>query len=70
MTGNGGLSKTRLGRMHDVMARHVESGEVPGLVMLVSCDGDIHVDVMGRQAIDGAPMQRDSIFRIASMTSR
>jgi CubicO group peptidase (beta-lactamase class C family) len=68
MTGNGGLSKTRLGRMHDVMARHIESGEVPGLVTLVSRDGDIHVDVMGRQAIDGAPMQRDSIFRIASMT--
>ena len=26
----GGLSKARLSRMHDVMAGHVERGEVPG----------------------------------------
>lgn len=32
----GGLSEARLGRMHDVMAGHVERGEVPGLVTLVS----------------------------------
>src|ERR1700682_1600558 len=68
MTGNGGLSKARLGRMHDIMATHVESGDMPGLVTLVSRDGDIHVDVIGRQAIAGAPLQRDTIFRITSMT--
>jgi hypothetical protein len=28
----GGLSKTRLGRMHDVMAGYVERGDVPGIV--------------------------------------
>ena len=28
----GGLSKGRLGRLRDVMAGHVERGEVPGLV--------------------------------------
>src|SRR5947207_13194663 len=27
----GGLSKSRLGRLHDVMASHVESGELPDL---------------------------------------
>ena len=27
--GSGGLSKARLGRMHDVMAGYVERGEVP-----------------------------------------
>src|ERR1700694_1294810 len=68
MTSNGGLSKARLGRMHDTMARHVESGEVPGLVTLVSRDGEIHVDVTGSIAFDGAPLQRDTIFRITSMT--
>ncbi len=68
MTSNGGLSKARLGRMHGIMATHVESGEVPGLVTLVSRDGEIHVDVIGSIAIDGAPMQRDTIFRITSMT--
>jgi CubicO group peptidase (beta-lactamase class C family) len=68
MTSPGGLSKTRLGRMRGVMAGHVERGDLPGLVTLVSRYGEIHVDAIGRQAIDGAPMQRDTIFRIASMT--
>src|SRR6266478_2446239 len=64
-----GLSKARLGRMHDVMAGYVERGEVPGLVTLVSRRGEVHVDVIGTQAIgDSPPMRRDTIFRISSMT--
>ena len=64
-----GLSKARLGRMHDVMASYVERGEVPGLVMLVSRRGEVHVDVIGTRAIeDPVPMRRDTIFRISSMT--
>jgi CubicO group peptidase (beta-lactamase class C family) len=68
MTSAGGLSKTRLGRMHDVMAGHVEAGDMPGMVTLVSRRGETHVDVIGSMAIDGAPMQRNTIFRITSMT--
>src|SRR5688572_15077632 len=62
------LSKPRLERMHDVMAGHVASGDIPGLVTLVSRRGEIHVDAIGKTAIGGAPMQRDTIFRLASMT--
>lgn len=68
MTSVGGLSQARLGRMHDIMASHVECGSMPGLVTLVSRQGEVHVDVIGRQAFGGEPMRRDSIFRIASMT--
>jgi CubicO group peptidase (beta-lactamase class C family) len=68
MSSASGLSATRLRRMHDVLGRHVESGRVPGLVALVSRRGEIHVEAIGKIAIGGAPMQRDSIFRIASMT--
>jgi hypothetical protein len=32
--GSGGLSKTRLARMREAMARHVESGRMPGLVAI------------------------------------
>jgi CubicO group peptidase (beta-lactamase class C family) len=65
----GGLSKKRLGRMHDVMAGHVEHGGVPGLVSLVSRRGEAHVDAIGRMTVDGSdPMRRDTIFRIASLT--
>ena len=65
----GGLSRARLGRMHDVMAGYVERGELPGLVTLVSRRGEVHVDAIGTTAIGGGdPMRRDTIFRITSMT--
>src|SRR5437764_13237065 len=65
----GGLSKARLGRMHNVMAGYVERGDVPGLVTLVSRRGEVHVDALGATAVGGHdPMRRDTIFRIASMT--
>jgi len=64
-----GLSKARLARMHHVMAGHVERGELPGLVTLVSRHGEVHVDALGMKTIGGSePMRRDTIFRIASMT--
>jgi CubicO group peptidase (beta-lactamase class C family) len=63
-----GLSKARLHRMHDIMSRHVENGSMPGLVTLVSRHGEVHLDAIGDLALGGAPMQRDTIFRIASMT--
>jgi CubicO group peptidase (beta-lactamase class C family) len=65
----GGLSKARLGRMHDVMTGYVERGEVPGLITLVSRRGEVYVDVIGTMAYgDSDPMRRDTIFRISSMT--
>ena len=64
-----GLSKTRLGRLHDVMAGFVERSEVPCLVALVSRHGEVHVDALGMKTLgDGDPVERDTIFRIASMT--
>jgi len=65
----GGFSTERLARLHAVMASHVERGYVPGLVTLVSRRGEEQVDAIGTQAVGGsAPMRRDTIFRIASMT--
>jgi CubicO group peptidase (beta-lactamase class C family) len=65
----GNLSKSRLARMHESMNRHVESGYVPGLVTLVARRGEVHVDAIGQQDVGGAaPMRRDAIFRIASLT--
>ena len=41
----------------------------PGLVTLVSRRGETHVDAIGTMAFGGSePMQRDTIFRIASVT--
>jgi hypothetical protein len=47
---NGGMSKARLSRMHDLMAGYIERGEVPGIVTLVS-------NRMG-QARPGSPWQK------------
>ena len=67
--GASGLSKARLERMHDVMAGYVDRGQVPGLVALVSRAGELRVDALGSLAVGGqSPVQRDTIFRIASMT--
>jgi CubicO group peptidase (beta-lactamase class C family) len=64
-----GLSKSRLERMHQVLSGYVERQEMPGLVALVSHHDDAHVEVLGTLAFgDPAPMKRDTIFRIASIT--
>jgi CubicO group peptidase (beta-lactamase class C family) len=64
-----GLSPTRLAKMHDTLLRHVDSGRLPGLVALISRRGDEHVDAIGTLAFDRtAPMGRDTIFRLASVT--
>src|SRR5689334_22991361 len=63
------LSKARLVRMHDVMAGHVERGDLPGLVTVVDRHGETYVDAIGTMAFgDDEPMRRDTIFRIASLT--
>ena len=64
-----GLSRVRLDRLRQVMAGHVERGAVPGVLTLVQRRGEVHVDAIGTLAAGGgAPVQRDAIFRIASMT--
>jgi CubicO group peptidase (beta-lactamase class C family) len=63
------LSTQGLARLHDAMAAHVEAGRLPGLVTLVACGDDVHIDVIGTPSfVDDAPLARDAIFRIASLT--
>jgi CubicO group peptidase (beta-lactamase class C family) len=55
--------------MHAAMAAHVERGDRPGLVTVLSRGGEVHVDAIGRLAVgDAAPMRRDTLFRLASLT--
>lgn len=64
-----GLSKVRLSRMHDILAGYIDRGQIPGLVALVSRRGEVHLDALGTLTAGGkSPVQRDTIFRIASMT--
>jgi CubicO group peptidase (beta-lactamase class C family) len=66
---DGGWSETRLERLHRVMSGYVERGEVAGLVLLLSRYGALHTEVLGSASRESrAPMQRDTLFRITSMT--
>ncbi|WP_405623797.1 serine hydrolase domain-containing protein [Streptomyces sp. NBC_00076] len=64
---NSGYSEAGLRRIRDVLARHVESGKIPGVVALVSRGEETHVEAIGTMRHDGGPpMLRDTIFRMAS----
>ena len=66
---DGGLDPEGLRRLREGMAGHVARGAVPGLVAAVARGPEVHVEVLGRQRLDDpAPMRRDTLFRITSMT--
>jgi CubicO group peptidase (beta-lactamase class C family) len=54
--------------LYGVLAECVSDGSVPGAVGLVARGDQIEIAVVGSAAVDGAPMVRDSIFRLASIT--
>src|SRR5690606_23543751 len=65
-----GLSSARLEHIGELLERHIAEGDLSGAVTLVARNGEIaHPEAHGVANIaDGAPMQTDAIFRIASMT--
>ena len=65
-----GLSAVALDRLSAALKDRVASGHVPGAVALVARHGKIaYHEAFGQQdPVSGAPMTRDSIFRIYSMT--
>jgi CubicO group peptidase (beta-lactamase class C family) len=67
--GGTGFSQKGLNRMSGVLSGYVDSSEIPGLVALVSRRGQVEVNAFGVKKIgENTPVQRDTIFRIASMT--
>ncbi|MGD0313198.1 MAG: serine hydrolase domain-containing protein [Acidimicrobiales bacterium] len=66
---DGDISSAGLARLHEAMAAYVEAGDLPGLITLVAGSGTPRVDVIGCNAFgDDRPMERDAIFRIASLS--
>ena len=65
-----GFSAARLQRLIDVLSRDIDAGLVPGAVALIARKGKIvlHEALGLRDREANAPMQRDTVFRIASMT--
>lgn len=64
-----GRLQGRIAPLRDLMATGVGQNQFPGAVWLVAHGGDVAVDAVGVTTLGGrAPMRRDTIFRIASMT--
>jgi CubicO group peptidase (beta-lactamase class C family) len=65
-----GLSPNRLARMSDAFKREIDKGTIPGVTVMVARRGQVGwFEALGRQdPAQSAPMTRDSIFRIYSMT--
>jgi CubicO group peptidase (beta-lactamase class C family) len=63
-----GLKHDGLRQFGAVAASHVSDEEVPGLVALVASGGQVHVEALGTLAVGGRPVERTSLFRIASTT--
>src|SRR5260370_7070133 len=63
-----GLTAAGLNGLRAAAGRHVGDKKVPGLAALVARGGQVHVEALGRLAVGGPPVARDSIFRIASTT--
>ncbi len=65
-----GMSSARLERLTAVLKSAIDSGELPGAVMMIARDGKlIYSQSLGWQDKNtGLPMREDSIFRIYSMT--
>ncbi len=63
-----GLTAEGLERLHSTAAGRVGDDQFPGLVALVARGDQVHVETQGTLSIGGAPVARDSLFRIASTT--
>jgi CubicO group peptidase (beta-lactamase class C family) len=65
-----GLSSERLQRIHAMVQRHIDAGDVTGAVVLVARKGQVaYLEAQGTMDLETKkPMTRDSLFRMASMT--
>ena len=65
-----GLSTERLQRIHTLVQKHMDLGDITGAVMMVARKGQIaYFEASGTiDAETKKPMTRDSVFRLASMT--
>ena len=63
-----GLAPDRLQRIHEVMQRYIDAGQISGAVTLVARRGRVaHLEAHGLMDLESRkPMAKDAIFRLAS----
>jgi CubicO group peptidase (beta-lactamase class C family) len=63
-----GLSRERLKRIDTLIDKHIEDKKIAGAVVLVARKGEIEYFRAAGSADVGKPMQKNTIFRVVSMT--
>ena len=64
-----GISETRIENVHALGKRYVDRGALPGYACIVSCGEDVWFRAYGMRDVErGLPVERDTIFRLHSMT--
>ena len=65
-----GVASDRLPRIHEMIQRHIDAGDIAGAVTLVARRGRVaHFEAHGVMDLSSrTPMTRDAIFRLASMS--
>ena len=64
-----GLSAERLDAVDAALQQRIDAGDFPGAVVMVARHGRVgHFSALGARSMGGAPMTKDTIFRIYSMT--
>ena len=64
-----GISETRLENVHALGKGYVDRGALPGYACIVSCGEDVWFRAYGMRDVErGLPVERDTIFRLHSMT--
>src|SRR4029450_13276461 len=68
----GGFSANRLTRVRALLEQRVDSGFVPGAMVVLARHGEVHIEATGHLAFEGAgsrtPMAHDTICRLGSMS--
>jgi CubicO group peptidase (beta-lactamase class C family) len=68
MSNDNELEATLSARIDEIVEDAVDQGQAPGVVAAVARDDWMHVATAGVMAVGGAPMRRDTLFRISSTT--
>jgi len=63
-----GFNDTGVARLEADLKAHVAQNQPPGLTALIARADQTHIWPLGALSLGGAPVPRDAIFRIASMT--
>jgi len=68
VTNRDGFDQAVLVQIDRIVEQAVAEGQAPGVVAAVARGPAVHVATAGAMAVGGAPMRRDTLFRISSIT--